>query len=340
VVDVYRGVAPVQRSPARVALYISLFPQLVAGPIVRYGQIASALAHRHLDAQAFAEGARRFTTGLAKKVLIANTLAIPADRIFALPADQLGTGVAWLGVLCFTLQIYFDFAGYSDMALGLGRCLGFAFPENFEWPYTARSMREFWRRWHISLSTFFRDYLYIPLGGSRGSATRTHLNLLLVFVLCGLWHGASWSFVIWGLIHGAFLVLERTRFGERLGQAARPVQGAYVLSVVILAWVFFRADDLGAALAYLGAMAGLAGPAPAHHPFALYWNAQLGFTLLVGSLSLLPATERALAAARQLGAGWPRSSEAGRLIGAGALFWLCAMSLAAGTHNPFIYFRF
>ena len=193
VVDVYRRDAPVQSNPFTVALYISLFPQLIAGPIVRYGHVADALRERVSTLDDVAVGARRFLVGLGKKVLVANTLAMPADRIFALPPGELQASVAWLGAVCFTLQIYFDFSGYSDMAIGLGRIFGFHFPENFLYPYTAQSIRAFWRRWHITLSVWFRDYLYIPLGGSHTGALRTHGNLLAVFLLCGLWHGASWS---------------------------------------------------------------------------------------------------------------------------------------------------
>ena len=209
VVDVYRRDATAQKSPVHAALYLLLFPQLIAGPIIRYRDIADQLARRVVTLDDFACGVRRFVIGLAKKVLIANVVAGPADRIFAMPFAQLSAAHAWLGVVCYTLQIYFDFSGYSDMAIGLGRMFGFRFPENFRWPYIADSVQEFWRRWHMSLSTWFRDYLYVPLGGNRVSPGRTYVNLVTVFFLCGLWHGASWNFVIWGLWHGAFLVIER-----------------------------------------------------------------------------------------------------------------------------------
>nr|MCS5635223.1 MBOAT family protein [Myxococcota bacterium] len=257
VVDIHRGDAPAQPGALRVGLYIGLFPQLIAGPIVRYRQIASQLAERQSRLQDVAEGIRRFIVGLAKKVLIANTLALPADRIFAIPAGELEPSVAWLGVLCFSFQIYFDFAGYSDMAIGLGRCFGFRFPENFDWPLLSRSLREFWRRWHMTLSAFFRDYLYIPMGGNRHGSLRTGFNLITVFFLCGLWHGASWNFVLWGLLHGAFLAAERSPLGRWLAAAPRAIQSLYTLGVVGLAWVFFRTDDLGHAVAYLAALSGL-----------------------------------------------------------------------------------
>ena len=191
------------------ALYLLLFPQLIAGPIIRYREIADQLARRVVSMDDFAVGVRRFVVGLGKKMLIANIVAVPADRIFALPAAELSPAHAWLGIVCYTLQIYFDFSGYSDMAIGLGRMFGFRFPENFRWPYVADTVQEFWRRWHMTLSAWFRDYVYVPLGGNRQSRSRTYVNLVTVFFLCGLWHGASWTFVVWGLFHGAFLVLER-----------------------------------------------------------------------------------------------------------------------------------
>src|SRR5947208_3765821 len=209
VVDVYRRDATAQKSPVHAALYLLLFPQLIAGPIIRYRDIADQLARRTVRLDDFAYGVRRFVIGLAKKVLIANVVAGPADAIFGMPAAQLSAAHAWLGIVCYTLQIYFDFSGYSDMAIGLGRMFGFRFPENFRWPYIAASVQEFWRRWHISLSTWFRDYLYVPLGGNRVPPARTYRNLVTIFFLCGLWHGASWNFVLWGLWHGAFLVVER-----------------------------------------------------------------------------------------------------------------------------------
>ena len=203
-----------QKGPVGAALYLLFFPQLIAGPIIRYHDIAAQIAGRARTASAqFALGVRRFTIGLAKKLLIAGIVARPVDAIFAMPAGELTAAHAWLAVAGYTLQIYFDFSGYSDMAIGLGHMFGFQFPENFRYPYIATSVQDFWKRWHISLSTWFRDYLYIPLGGNRRSPARVYLNLTTVFFLCGLWHGAAWTFVIWGLLHGLFLVLERLRPG-------------------------------------------------------------------------------------------------------------------------------
>ena len=340
VVDIHRHDAEVQEKPSRVALYIALFPQLIAGPIVRYRQIAEQIGERETRLEDLAIGLRRFITGLAKKVLIANTLAAPADDIFAIPLGELETPVAWFGITCFAFQIYFDFAGYSDMAIGLGRCFGFTFPENFNWPYTSRSLREFWRRWHMTLSNFFRDYLYIPMGGNRHGATRTAMNLVTVFLLCGLWHGAAWTFVVWGLVHGFFLALERTGFGRLLSKMPAPIQQTYTLFVVLVAWVFFRADSLGQSLEYLKVLAGLHTATGGPWPLITLANPLIYTALLVALVSIWPVAEGGFSRWTQRMA-WPRVSwEALRFAGLCLLGLLCAMSLAAGTHNPFIYFRF
>ncbi len=247
VIDVYRGDARALRNPFDMGLYISLFSQLIAGPIIRYHDIAAQLQERSVTRSLFARGVRRFIVGLGKKVLIANTLAVSADLIFTIPGDQLTMGLAWLGVLCYALQIYFDFSGYSDMAIGLGLMFGFRFLENFNYPYISQSLTEFWRRWHISLSNWFRDYLYIPLGGNRVAPWRVYLNLVIVFFLCGLWHGASWNFVVWGLFHGTFLVIERMGLARRMAEWHQPFRHVYAMLVVLVSWVFFRADSLPAA---------------------------------------------------------------------------------------------
>jgi alginate O-acetyltransferase complex protein AlgI len=340
VVDVYRRDAPVQRDPLRVALYISLFPQLIAGPIVRYRQVAAQLEHRAARIADVAAGLERFVIGLGKKVVVANTLAAPADAIFAIPAGELEPAVAWLGLACYALQIYFDFAGYSDMAIGLGRCFGFTFPENFDWPYVSRSLREFWRRWHMSLSTWFRDYLYIPLGGNRRRPVRTVLNLFAVFLLCGLWHGASWNFVIWGAIHGAFLSIERTRVGDWLARAPRFAQQLYTLGVVLLAWVFFRADDLSHSFSYLSALFGLTETGSTVYPLALYIDAQVSTMFVLASLSLFAPVCSLLDRCRRHESLWHFPGATARLLAINLMLILCGMSLVAGTHNPFIYFRF
>ncbi len=348
IMDVYRRQTPPQRSLPNTALYISLFPQLVAGPIIRYKDIASQITHRTVGLERFSKGINRFVIGLGKKVLIANVVGLPADKIFAIPAEHLTTPVAWLGIVCYTFQIYFDFSGYSDMAIGLGHMFGFKFMENFNYPYVSRSIKEFWRRWHISLSTWFRDYLYIPLGGNRVGPVRLYFNLVAVFFLCGLWHGASWNFVIWGMFHGAFSVLERFSLGKRLTDGSRIVAHAYTLLVVMVAWVFFRAETLPGALAYLQAMAGFGRGSGVEWHLGLFLNPKVVIVLIaatIGSTPIVPwfrTVRERLLASRRLG---PIALDDGveamvSLVFMPAVFILCAMSLAGGTHNPFIYFQF
>jgi alginate O-acetyltransferase complex protein AlgI len=343
VVDVYRRDASAQKRPVEAALYLLVFPQLIAGPIVRYRQIAGQLAERISTLEDFSYGVRRFIVGLGKKMLIANTLAGPADRIFGMPAGELTTALAWLAVTCYTLQIYFDFSGYSDMAIGLGRMFGFHFPENFNYPYIAQSVQEFWRRWHMSLSAWFRDYVYIPLGGNRTSTGRLYFNLVLVFFLCGLWHGANWTFVIWGLFHGLFLVIERVGVAGQLTRIPRLLRHAYLLLVVMIGWVFFRAETLGAALAILGAMTGFGGQLPTAYPPAWYLTPEVLAALaagLIGSMPVVAALSRQRDTAAAIAPGravvWDVLATATLLV---VLIGSIAQS-AAGTYNPFIYFRF
>jgi alginate O-acetyltransferase complex protein AlgI len=342
VVDVYRGDAKAQKSPVHAALYLLLFPQLIAGPIIRYRDIADQLARRTNRFDDFAAGVRRFIVGLGKKVLIANTVAAPADKIFAMSLVELTAPHAWLAIVCYTLQIYFDFSGYSDMAIGLGRMFGFRFPENFRWPYAADTVQEFWRRWHISLSTWFRDYLYVPLGGSRQAPARTYANLLTVFFLCGLWHGASWNFVVWGLFHGTFLVLERLGLAGQVKRLPAPVRHAYLLMAVMVGWVFFRADTLVEALAFLKAMAGLS-PAGSRTPLTIGWFLTPDVVLailagIVGSMPVAAAAKR-WRAARLV----PESAVGADFAVVVALLLVLlgsAVQVAARSYNPFIYFRF
>lgn len=350
VIDVYRREVPAQKSVANFGLYITLFPQLIAGPIVRYIDVAAQIGERTITLSGAAEGVRRFILGLAKKMLIANTLAVPADAIYGLPTSDLTFGLAWLGTLCYALQIYFDFSGYSDMAIGLGKLFGFDFLENFNYPYISSSITEFWRRWHLSLSTWYRDYLYIPLGGNRGSTLRTYFNLVTVFFLCGLWHGASWNFIIWGLFHGAFLVIERMGVGRLLAQAWAPIRHGYTLLVVMVGWVFFRASTLAQAKAFLLAMVGLGHGTGIEYSMALYLNAEVLLLLaagIIGSTPFLPSLSQAWARFGAMGErqglpGWAWHSVLAfaPLAVLGFLLAASAMLLAAGTYNPFIYFRF
>jgi alginate O-acetyltransferase complex protein AlgI len=347
-VDVYRDEAAVRRNPLDLALYILFFPQLIAGPIVRYHEIADQLVKRTVTRPGFAEGVRRFVIGFGKKMIIANTAAACADPIFVIPASQLTPDVAWLGILCYTIQIYFDFSGYSDMAVGLAHMFGFRFPENFAHPYIAQSVTEFWRRWHMSLSRWFRDYLYIPLGGNRFGPARTYFNLVTVFFLCGLWHGAASTFVVWGIYHGAFLVVERLGLGRWLEARPRLLRHVYTLLVVMIGWVFFRAETLDRAVAFLATMAGLRPASGVTYDLAFFLNPWLVTVLVcgvIGSMPLGPALARVRDAvrARQKGsAGWAfdTAAEAAGLAGLAVTFLLSLMLMAAGTYNPFIYFRF
>ena len=362
VIDVRRREASPQRNPLDLALYVTLFPQLVAGPIVRYRDVAVALVQRSVTRAGFAEGIRRFVLGLGKKVLIANLCAEAADGILGtgaqpgVPGGELTTALAWLAMVAYTLQIYFDFSGYSDMAIGLGRMFGFRFLENFAHPYVARSITEFWRRWHISLSTWFRDYLYIPLGGNRRGKLRTCLNLLVVFALCGLWHGASASFLLWGLYHGAFLALERLGLGARLERLPRALRHAYTLLVVLGGWVLFRCESLAAAREVYAALlglrdggrllevAGLQVAAEVLHPLGRHADVLTWLALaagLVGSIPWLPWLSARLARWRDEGRALRCTLlELGGLAALALVFVHVAMALASGSYNPFIYFRF
>lgn len=338
VIDYYRGEIPVQKNWFLLALYISFFPQLVAGPIVRYSDIEHQLAQRETSWEAAAYGVKRFLYGLAKKVLLANTFARTADDIFGLAPEQMSTAVAWLGTILYTLQIYYDFSGYSDMAIGLGKLFGFTFPENFNYPYISASVQEFWRRWHMTLSGWFRSYLYIPLGGNRKGMARTLINLLVVFACTGLWHGASWQFVAWGLYHGMFLLIERVFLGKWLAKrGVKPLAHIYTTLVFTLGWVLFRAPGLHAALGTFRAML-LPTAGSAAFPLGRFLDAKLVLLLVLGIL----------------GCGivqtvWPRVRarlydetrvHVWECVYQFALFFLCVMNLVSSTYNPFIYFRF
>ncbi len=342
-VDIYRRNATAQPRIASFALYILLFPQLIAGPIIRYKHIAAQIALRDRHCSDFAEGVRRFILGLGKKVLVANTLGGVADQVFGIAPAELNTPVAWLGLVCYTLQIYFDFSGYSDMAIGMMRMFGFRVLENFNYPYISQSIREFWRRWHISLSNFFRDYLYIPLGGNRRGRLRAYANLVIVFLLCGLWHGASWTFVIWGIWHGVFLILEHAGLGGILERTWRPLRHAYTLVAVVAGWVLFRCDTLVHAGAFYLALVGGGAPTQLRYPLLMYLDPLVATTLAVAVIGSMPV-------GGVLGAAVDRRATIHHALGtaafaiewmwlAGALIASCAY-MAAGTYNPFIYFRF
>jgi len=345
VIDVYRKEAPSQKNPINIALYVALFPQLIAGPIVRYHDIARQIISRTINVNLFASGVRRFIIGLGKKVLIANTVALIVDKVFSYPANQLSVQAAWIGIIAYSLQIYFDFSGYSDMAIGLGRMFGFDFLENFNYPYIAQSVQEFWRRWHISLSTWFRDYLYIPLGGNRKGNKRTYINLFIVFFVTGLWHGASWNFIIWGIFHGTFLIIERIGFGEFLTKIWRPLRHFYTLLVVIIGWVFFRSDSLSYSLSYLKSMFGLGGGSQSFALSNLYLNNEFVITVVIGIIVSTPILGLINNLFNNIKSQvfhnvLQKSSMLFANICLFAIFIASIMSLASGTYNPFIYYRF
>ena len=342
IVDVYRRDVEAQRRFTNCLLYISLFPQLIAGPIVRYKHIAASITKRSVSADLFVSGVGRFSMGLGKKVLLADPLGHVADIAFATPVSDLTTPLVWLGAICFTLQIYFDFSGYSDMAIGMGRMFGFRFQENFNFPYIARSMREFWRRWHISLSTWFRDYLYIPLGGSRLGMARTYLNLFVVFLLCGIWHGAAWQFIVWGLFHGFFLALERAGLERAVRATPRFFQHCYLLTLVVSSMVIFRAPTLSYGTSYLQAMYGFP-------PLAGGWQDMIAIllapdTLLALVIGILLTTPIYRLTAAHIVARYADrhavAIELVRLSGIAALLLLAILAVVSTTYRPFIYFQF
>lgn len=340
-VDVYRKETKVQKSIVDLSLYISLFPQLIAGPIVRYHDIAFQLKNRVRSLEKFISGIERFIIGLSKKVLLANTFALVADDVFAGSEASITPTMALVGALAYSLQIYFDFAGYSDMAIGLGRMFGFEFKENFNFPYLAKSIQEFWRRWHISLSTWFRDYLYIPLGGNRASKRRVYVNLFIVFLCTGFWHGASWNFIIWGLFHGLFLVIERVGFNKVLGRLPSAMSRLYTLLIVVVGWIFFRAENLGNALEMTGKFF------TAFTEFHLAEAASLMtkdviLASVFASFAFVGSTEKIYSKLEEGKLGIFQSSlfTSAKYTTLVLALFLCMAFLSADTYNPFIYFRF
>ena len=339
IVDVYRHSRHAQKSPVQFATYIAMFPQLVAGPIVRYHEIDAQLADTDRDKMDdFAAGFPRFALGLTKKVVIADALSPVADAVFALPEDQLTTSVVWLGVLAYTLQIYFDFSGYSDMAIGLGRMIGFRLPENFARPYSAVSVTDFWRRWHMSLSRWFRDYVYIPLGGNRSTSLLTYRNLFAVFVLTGIWHGAAWTFVVWGLFHGVLLAVERASGLARVADDAwQAPRRALTFLLVVVSWVFFRAADMGRALEMLRVMfVPRGGAVPAEVTTVLTDQRTLVFALAM----LVVLMPRDLVMGRLVDESRTRIAGAARVAYSAVGAPYAAVLVAAGTFSPFLYFQF
>ena len=331
VIDVYRGKCGAQKSLLSLALYVSLFPQLIAGPIVRYVDIEKQIRERESTTNGLYEGFLRFGLGFAKKVLIADQLAPLVEKVFA--GGYTSVPLHWIGAIAYALQIFYDFSGYSDMAIGLGKIFGFSFAENFDYPYISQSIREFWRRWHISLSTWFRDYLYIPLGGNRKGNGRTYLNLLIVFLATGLWHGASFNFLVWGLYHGLFLILERVGFGKILDRFPRWVRHLYTILIVVIGWVFFRADNLTAAVAYIGRMFVPGGNDLVQMSYVM--DPQYWFCLCAGILFSMPVFRKLLRPDHPKAAG--RTMYPVCVI---LLFVLAVCFMVGSGYSPFLYFRF
>lgn len=335
VIDVYRGNVEPQRNLLKLTLYISLFPQLIAGPIVRYIDVEKQLSDRTCTLEKTAKGIVRFSMGLAKKVIISNTVAQIADVVFNMDGTVPAV-TAWMGVICYALQIYFDFSGYSDMAIGIGHMLGFDFLENFNYPYISASVQEFWRRWHISLSSWFRDYLYIPLGGNRKGKVRTYLNLLIVFAATGFWHGASWNFLVWGLFYGIFLIVERLGLNRILAKLPKFFGWIYTMLVVLVGWVFFRADTMSAAIKYIGEMFSFNGGLT--HAMSQFTNLSF-FVMLLALLISAPVYPFIKEKIEKTALGEKLFMVVEILLVAGLLI-ASVIFLTGSDYNPFIYFRF
>lgn len=335
-IDVYRGLVGVQKNIIAFGTYVTMFPQLVAGPIVRYSEVEREMNDRTTDVTAFAEGIRRFVIGLAKKVLLANAAGAVYDSLSQNPSSVV---LYWFGALMYMFQIYFDFSGYSDMAIGLGTMFGFHFPENFNYPYTAKSITDFWRRWHITLSTWFREYVYIPLGGNRVGTGKQIRNLFLVWALTGIWHGASWNFLFWGLYFFVFLTLEKFVYGKKLSNAPAALQHLYALAIVFFGWILFANTSLGSLTGYLGHM--FSGTFMNRQTaYVLLNNAVLTVFLVLGSTEL-PKRWFEKLSGKMMRNGEPTvTGIAVRNLGLAVLFLLAVSCLLRESYNPFLYFRF
>lgn len=337
VIDIYRGKIRPQKSPVLFALYILMFPHLVAGPIVKYADIESQLTDRSMTFRKFTSGMGRFLCGLAKKVLLANNIGLLWSEVKAMPGAELSTLMAWAGIIAFALQIYFDFSGYSDMAIGLGKMLGIRFKENFRYPYISQSVTEFWRRWHISLGSWFKEYVYIPLGGNRAGTRKMLLNLFVVWFLTGLWHGASWNFALWGLYFGALIVIEKMFLEKYLKRWPKAIRHLYLLLSVVIGWVFFDFTNLADALNFLHTMFGLGG--------TVLINAQTIARLEAYSVLFLLSVIAVSPWPKKLGLSLrnkfhPATYKAAVVVYYCALLFFSTAYMVGSTFNPFIYFRF
>lgn len=339
VIDAYKNPDYIQRNLFKLALYITFFPQLVAGPIVKYYDFADQIDRRTTTPEMTAQGIRRFITGLSKKLLIANTMAVAADYVYGLDNSQLSMPLAWLGAISYLFQIYFDFSGYSDMAIGLGKMFGFTFRENFNYPYISSSMQDFWRRWHISVSTWFKEYLYIPLGGNRKGKLRTALNKLAVFFCTGLWHGASLNFIVWGLINGGFMMLESYKIFNT-EKWFKPLRHVYTMLVVILAFVFFRADTLADACRFIGSMFDLSAISGGEELAMLMSQLSPMYIAMLAAAVIFSAPVWQTLRSRIRSEELIMYGEAGSYVISLVMLALCIVTLSSASYNPFIYFRF
>ena len=347
VIDLYRGKVYVQKDFIAFGTYIALFPQLIAGPIVRFKSIEEQLVHREHAWDKFSEGAKIFIIGMGKKVILANNIGMLWDNIAGSDVGNLSVATAWLGAIAFTMQIYFDFSGYSDMAIGLGKMFGFDFPKNFDYPYLSRSITEFWRRWHISLSSWFKEYVYVPLGGNRKGLNRQLVNILIVWSLTGLWHGASWNFVIWGMYFAVILIAEKIFLGnalatleEKAGFAGKVLTSCYAMFVVVISWVIFASEDLNFVINYVGNLFGLGNvqffDSFAYYAIHNYWIILV--TCIVGATKM-PAIVGYIFLNRVLEEA-PRISKAFETIALLLVLLISFAYIVASTYNPFLYFRF
>lgn len=341
VIDVHRKKAKAFKNPFDVGLYISFFPQLIAGPIVRYETIAKELRERKATEDDFVQGISRFILGIAKKVLLANQFALVADKAYSFPAASISVTLAWMGALAYTFQIYFDFSGYSDMAIGLGRLFGFHFPENFNHPYLAKSVSDFWRRWHISLGSWFRDYVYIPLGGSRTGKLMQLRNIAIVWLCTGIWHGANWTFIVWGLYFGMFIILEKFTGLDKTFQKSKILGNIYTMTIVTFGWVLFRSNSISYAIDFIKSMFAMNGEFISE-PITLLYLHDYKFVFIVGIIACLPLVSTANDIYIQ------KKNNGDALVGIESvfisvlaiLFLVSASYLIKGTYNPFIYFNF
>ena len=335
VIDVYRGEVKAQKSIYNVALYVTFFPQLIAGPIVKYHDIEKEIIKRTVNFQNIYLGLKRFSFGLGKKIIFANTFGAVVDQIFGTNLDVLDYKIMWLGAICYSLQLYFDFSGYSDMAIGLGQIFGFHFLENFNYPYISKSITEFWRRWHISLGSWFKEYLYIPLGGNRKGQKRTYVNLFIVFLATGIWHGASWTFVIWGLWHGIFIIIERYFSIEKYNKMYQKLlRYIYTVLVFIIGWVIFRADTLSNGIKYLRIMFGLKKNLITGYEIGYFLNMKVLILLVIGILASVSAFKFIFIERNTV--KYKIAINVFSLI----IIIISMILISSSTYNPFIYFRF